>query len=113
MEPWTYSTEPAARDTNRRELAPARSEVALLLGGQPAIRGRVAEVLSDGIAAEKRLAELRAMYEPFVDGLSKRLLLPLPQWIRPPGAVDDWQTSAWDHFLEATPYTLDRAIQRD
>ncbi len=70
-------------------------------------------MLSDGIAAEKRLAELRAMYEPFVDGLSKRLLLPLPQWIRPPGAVDDWQTSAWDHFLEATPYTLDRAIQRD
>lgn len=70
-------------------------------------------MLSDGAAAEKRLAELRAMYEPFVDGLSRRLLMPLPQWIRPPNAVDDWQTSAWDHFLESTPYTLDRAIQRD
>lgn len=70
-------------------------------------------VLSDGAAAEKRLAELRAMYEPFVDGLSKNLFIPLPQWTRPPGAVDDWQTSAWDHFLASTPYTLDRAIQRE
>src|SRR5438132_1094295 len=33
-------------------------------------------MLSDGAAAEKRLAEIRAMYEPFVYGLSKRLLLP-------------------------------------
>jgi hypothetical protein len=43
----------------------------------------------------KRLRELRAMYEPYVFELSAVLLMPLPPWILPPDAIDNWKTSAW------------------
>jgi Ion channel len=68
---------------------------------------------SDGLAAEKRLAELRAMYEPFLASLSSHLLMTLPPWLPISDQVDDWQTSAWDHFLDSSPHTLDRAIHSD
>jgi hypothetical protein len=68
-------------------------------------------LLNDGEATEKRLAQLRGMYEPFVSALSDYLLLPLPEWVVTGEVVDDWQTSAWDHFLEASPRTIDRAIR--
>ena len=70
-------------------------------------------ILSDGEDVERKLAELRGMYEPFVEALSKHLLMPLPGWMPAADRVDDWETSAWDHFLESTPRTLDRAIRRD
>ena len=44
---------------------------------------------------EKRLIELRKMYEPYVYALSDWLLMPLPPWILPPESVDNWKTSAW------------------
>ncbi len=69
--------------------------------------------LSDGEDVERKLAEIRGMYEPFIDALSKHLLMPLPGWLPEAGRVDDWETSAWDHFLQATPRTMDRAIRRD
>ena len=69
--------------------------------------------LSDGEDVERKLAEIRGMYEPFVEALSKHLLMPLPGWMPEAGRVDDWETSAWDHFLQATPRTMDRAIRRD
>jgi hypothetical protein len=69
--------------------------------------------LSDGEDVERKLAELRGMYEPFVDALSKHLLMPLPGWMPEANRVDDWETSAWDHFLQSTPRTMDRAIRRD
>ena len=53
--------------------------------------------LADG-ATEKRLAKLRAQYEPYVHGLAKTLKLDLPPWIPPTVTVDNWQTSAWGHF---------------
>jgi hypothetical protein len=43
----------------------------------------------------KRLADLRAMYEPYVDALSRRLLMSLPSWL-PSQRQDDWQTTAWE-----------------
>lgn len=70
-------------------------------------------ILHDGEDVEKKLAELRGMYEPFVTALSKHLLVTLPEWMPEAGRVDDWETSAWDHFLETTPRTLDRAIRRE
>lgn len=51
--------------------------------------------LLDGEGAEKRLAELRLMYEPYVYALSEMLLMPLPPWILGRDAIDNWQTSAW------------------
>jgi hypothetical protein len=68
---------------------------------------------SDSVAAERRLADIRGMYEPFVISLSEHLLMPLPSWLSQDEKVDDWQTSAWDHFLEASPQTLDRAMRRE
>ena len=43
----------------------------------------------------KRLTELRKMYEPYVFELSAFLLMPLPPWILPADAIDNWKTSAW------------------
>jgi hypothetical protein len=51
--------------------------------------------LADGGAAAHRLAELRGMYEPFVQALSSRFLMPLPPVMAEGEPVDNWQTSAW------------------
>jgi ion channel len=40
------------------------------------------------------LDELRKLYEPYLEGLAKVLLMPLPPWIPAPGTLDDWQTTA-------------------
>lgn len=42
------------------------------------------------------LADLRAMYEPYITVLSDYLLMPLPGWLPKARAVDNWQTSAWE-----------------
>ncbi len=43
---------------------------------------------------EKRLTELRAMYEPYVATLSEFLLMETPDWLPKPGAKDSWKTAA-------------------
>lgn len=53
--------------------------------------------------AEARLAEIRLIYEPFVTALADHLLINLPPWIAATRTVDDWQTSAWDHFAQWSP----------
>jgi hypothetical protein len=68
-------------------------------------------VIRDGEEAGQRLKELRLMYEPFVEALADYLILDLPELNIVPDRVDDWQTSAWDHFLAASPRTLDRAMR--
>lgn len=68
-------------------------------------------ILRSGEAAEQRLAELRLMYEPFVEALADYLLVDLPYLDVSKERVDNWQTSAWDHFLESSPRTLDRAMR--
>lgn len=52
--------------------------------------------LRDGGEADRKLAGLRRQYEPYVAALSHRLLIPLPPWLPPPDAHDDWETSAWE-----------------
>jgi hypothetical protein len=49
----------------------------------------------DGEAVERKLAELRALYEPFVNALSRYFLLALPPLMPESTPVDNWQTSAW------------------
>jgi hypothetical protein len=51
--------------------------------------------------AGKRLRELREMYEPYVNGLAQRLLLPLPPWIPAGDAHYNWRTTAWQRSLDA------------
>jgi hypothetical protein len=63
-------------------------------------------LLNGGTATERKLAELRETYEPFVSGLANYLLVSLPPWITPEGNLDDWQTTAWDDLLPSTRQTL-------
>ena len=51
--------------------------------------------LAAGPSADQQLSELRRMYEPFVSPLAEFLFIPLPPWIRPDEAFDNWQTSKW------------------
>lgn len=53
--------------------------------------------MCDSPACSQKLDQLRRMYEPYVNGLADRLLLPLPSWT---GAesMDNWQTSAWERI---------------
>ena len=45
--------------------------------------------------ADARLAELRGMYEPFVNALADQFLIPLPAIVPAEPAADNWQRSAW------------------
>lgn len=49
-----------------------------------------------------RLTELRGLYDPYINSLSKILMLALPSWLPNPDLPDNWQTSGWnrsDHFF--------------
>lgn len=52
-------------------------------------------ILTDGEAADTRLVELRAMYEPYVFALASYLNQSLPPWIPLKKGKDNWQTTAW------------------
>ncbi|MEO8218616.1 MAG: potassium channel family protein [Acidobacteriota bacterium] len=43
-----------------------------------------------GAEADRKLDELRAMYEPYVGALSVHLLMPLPAWIRTDTVRENW-----------------------
>jgi hypothetical protein len=43
----------------------------------------------------QRLAHLRKMYEPYVEALSRHLLMDLPPWVAGGLQKDNWQTTAW------------------
>ncbi len=51
--------------------------------------------LREDAVADQKLAELRGLYEPFVDALAKHLLIPVPPWVATADALDNWQTTAW------------------
>ena len=48
-----------------------------------------------GVETDKSLAELREMYEPYVNALSARLLMPLPAWSIEDDTRDNWRATAW------------------
>jgi Ion channel len=82
-----YQAPPIDPPTDR--LPPARLTV---------LRSRLEQAgleLRDGEAVERRLTELRGMYEPFVSALSAWFLMPLPPVFPESEPVDNWQTSAW------------------
>lgn len=66
------------------------------------LRERMEQTLSEAglpllgeAAADARLAELRAMYEPFICALARRLLFVVPPIMPADQTVDNWQRSAW------------------
>jgi len=46
-------------------------------------------------AAERKLSELRKMYEPYLSVLSRYLFMEVPPWIVAKEVTDNWRTSAW------------------
>jgi hypothetical protein len=65
------------------------------------LRSLTVELKSAGIelrdveVLDRKLTELRSMYEPFVNALSRHFLLTVPPWVPESVPVDNWQTSAW------------------
>ncbi|MGB9233991.1 MAG: potassium channel family protein [Terriglobales bacterium] len=57
--------------------------------------------LYEGEDAAERLAELRALYEPYVYAISGRLKFTLPPWIHDERRKDNWQASPWDRAIQA------------
>jgi len=51
--------------------------------------------LRDGEEADRRLIELRRMYEPYIHTLASYLNQTLPPWIPQKKGKDNWQTTAW------------------
>jgi hypothetical protein len=68
------------------------------------ILGAAGVPLADEAKTELKLAELRGMYEPFVNGLARYFLLRLPEFVPSRPTADNWQTSAW---MPRTPGLLD------
>jgi hypothetical protein len=64
--------------------------------------------LADTEASTKKLAELREMYEPYLEALSRFLLMELPPWILAKEITDNWRTSAWGRVAGFTA-----ALQRE
>ena len=63
-----------------------------------ALRNALAEAgltVREGLATDQKLLELRQMYEPYVQALSKHLLISLPPWFRLNFTLDSWQISNW------------------
>jgi voltage-gated potassium channel Kch len=64
-----------------------------------ALRADLAESgvkLHEGEAFEKRLAELRWLYEPYIHALSSYFHVSVPPWVAAERRVDNWQASVWE-----------------
>jgi hypothetical protein len=62
--------------------------------------------LSDDPDAQRDLADLQSLYEPYADGLARRLYMTLPPWIHVEPRKDNWQGGPWDRAIQA------RALER-
>jgi hypothetical protein len=51
--------------------------------------------LSDDEAPNRKLKELRQMYEPYLNSLAHYLYVELPPWILSSAVTENWKTSAW------------------
>jgi hypothetical protein len=62
----------------------------------------------------KMLTELRAMYEPYIAGLSDRLLMYVPPWHLAATRADNWKTSAWARISgDKGPQTIAESEERE
>ncbi len=66
------------------------------------ICGAGIEVQSDRRRKEEFL-NLVKMYDPYLNALSKRLLMPLPEWIIREEREDNWKITAWGRSPSAIP----------
>jgi len=67
-----------------------------------ALRNALAEtgvIVREGLATDQKLWELRQMYEPYVQVLSRYLLISLPPWFQVNAMPDSWQSSNWKKVI--------------
>jgi hypothetical protein len=57
--------------------------------------------LKDGAEFEDKLTYLRSLYEPYVEGIARNLLITLPPWIHPEKKRDNWEAGPWDRLIQA------------
>jgi hypothetical protein len=51
--------------------------------------------------ADKKILKLRSLYEPYCEGLARRLLLSVPPWLHDEKRKDNWQGGPWDRAILA------------
>ena len=85
---------------------PARPKLDRLTPEQMAeVRNLLVECRASGKcteAGDQKLTQLREMYEPYLHGLSLRLLMPLPSWGVGQSSVENWKRSAWGRISSAS-----------
>ena len=59
------------------------------------------ELRNDEASSEK-FAKLRAMYEPYLEALSRFLYMQIPPWVLASEIIDNWRTSAWGRISGLT-----------
>jgi hypothetical protein len=57
--------------------------------------------LQDHAEAERKLAQLRSLYEPYALAIGRRLFITLPPWVHPEKKKDNWQAGPWDRAIQA------------
>ena len=57
--------------------------------------------LRRGDEARQKLDKLRAMYEPYLHGMARNLMVTLPPWRHPTKMKDNWQAGPWDRIIQA------------
>ncbi|GAC1465355.1 MAG: hypothetical protein PVSMB11_00590 [Desulfuromonadaceae bacterium] len=78
------------QEPNPDRLPPEKlAELRLLLTG-------CGQKLREGEAVDKRLRELRQLYEPYVQALATHFQVSLPPWIAEESWMDNWQGSFWE-----------------
>ena len=57
--------------------------------------------LNNNADMPQKLAGLREVYEPYLQALSRRLLMTVPPWIHSGRVKDNWQGGPWDRVIQA------------
>ena len=53
-------------------------------------------MLREGEGVDRKLAELRWLYEPYVHALASYFRVSIPPWVAAERQVDNWQASIWE-----------------
>jgi len=64
--------------------------------------------LGDGDTFDRKLRELRQMYEPYVNALATHFQVSLPPWVGEANSVDNWQGSFWEQPVRGRSHEGDR-----
>ena len=57
--------------------------------------------LRAGEEFDKKLRELRALYEAYAHAIGRNLYITLPPWVHPEKKRDNWQGGPWDRLIQA------------